>query len=493
MKAFFRIFFTGAALLFAFTTAVSARRFLFLESAYVGDGWFRYTISAPDDPYFLFVDVGAISIYEPGMSVLELGPPPPRWTNNPSTEPAVTWVSEDINGWNVRQRPYSTSFLLNGTYSSRRGTATLIFSLATITGWNEWGPIVSGNIAGYWNSNVLVPGAPDGSGTNLLTSLPGDLPDPLMAELLRTGKQITGIAYDYPNTNTMRLEGSRDMKVWTNIAYIFGAPGRTTWTSSSPLNDFGNFFRVLLVAEGHATVLPPLTPASPRLVLAGAVLPWLGGGAAILFVAGLYLALVGSPPDYQQGDTVRIMYIHVPSAWMAMMGYGLLGAAGASALIWRHPLADVAAEAIAPVGAGFTFVALVTGSLWGKPTWGTYWVWDARLTSFLVLFFLYVGHIALTHAFDDRQRGRRSAAIIAIVGLINLPIIKFSVDWWNTLHQPASISRFAKPALHPTILTPLLVMAIAFMLLFATLLLLRVRASIIEHRLQTLAMMKARR
>ena len=169
--------------------------------------------------------------------------------------------------------------------------------------------------------------------------------------------------------------------------------------------------------------------------LASALLPWLSAGTALLFAIGLYLALIGSPPDYQQHDTVRIMYVHVPSAWVAMMGYVLLAAGGASAIIWRHPLAEVASEAIAPVGAAFTFVALASGSLWGKPTWGTYWEWDARLTSFLLLFFLYVGHIALTHAFDDRSRGRRSAAILAIVGVINVPIIKYSVDWWNTLHQ----------------------------------------------------------
>jgi heme exporter protein C len=216
--------------------------------------------------------------------------------------------------------------------------------------------------------------------------------------------------------------------------------------------------------------------------LAGTLLPWLTAGAAALFAIGLYLALIGSPPDYQQGDTVRIMYIHVPSAWMAMMGYGLLGAAGASALIWRHPLADVAAEAIAPVGAGFTFVALVTGSLWGKPTWGTYWVWDARLTSFLVLFFLYVGHIALTHAFDDRQRGRRSAAIIAIVGLINLPIIKYSVDWWNTLHQSESILRMDGPSIDPSMLWPLFVMIFAFTLYFFAVVMARMKAMLLEAR-----------
>ncbi|HET6159419.1 MAG TPA: heme ABC transporter permease [Dongiaceae bacterium] len=216
--------------------------------------------------------------------------------------------------------------------------------------------------------------------------------------------------------------------------------------------------------------------------LSGALLPWLTAGAAILFAAGLYFALVASPPDYQQGDTVRIMYIHVPSAWMAMMGYGLLGASGASALIWRHPLADVAAEATAPVGAAFTFVALVTGSLWGKPTWGTYWVWDARLTSFLVLFFLYVGHIALTHAFDDRQRGRRSAAIIAIVGLINLPIIKYSVDWWNTLHQSESILRMGGPSIDATMLRPLFIMGLAFLLYFLAVVMTRMKAMLLEAR-----------
>jgi heme exporter protein C len=223
--------------------------------------------------------------------------------------------------------------------------------------------------------------------------------------------------------------------------------------------------------------------------LASALLPWLTAGAAILFAVGLYLALFDSPPDYQQGDTVRIMYIHVPAAWMAMMGYGLLGAAGASALIWRHPLADIGSEAIAPVGAGFTFVALVTGSLWGKPAWGTYWVWDARLTSFLVLFFLYVGHIALTHAFDDRQRGRRSAAIIAIVGLINLPIIKYSVDWWATLHQSESILRMGGPTIHPTMLWPLFIMIGAFTLYFFAVVMTRMKAMLLEarHRAATFA------
>lgn len=216
--------------------------------------------------------------------------------------------------------------------------------------------------------------------------------------------------------------------------------------------------------------------------LADRLLSWLALGAAGALAVGLYLALVGSPPDYQQGETVRIMYVHVPSAWMAMFGYLLLAICGGLALIWRHPLADIAAEAAAPLGAGFTFIALATGSLWGKPMWGTYWVWDARLTSFLLLFFLYLGHIALTHAFDDRQRGRRSAAVLAIVGVINLPIIKFSVDWWNTLHQPASISRLDGPAIDPSMLWPLMLMAVGFQLLFLALLVIRMKAMLLEAR-----------
>jgi heme exporter protein C len=226
--------------------------------------------------------------------------------------------------------------------------------------------------------------------------------------------------------------------------------------------------------------------------LARAVLRWCACGSVLAFALGLYLALAGSPADYQQGDTVRIMYVHVPAAWMALGGYTLMALASAVAIIWKHRLGDIIAQSAAPVGAGFTVIALATGMLWGQPMWGTFWVWDARLTSVLVLLFLYLGYIALVHSFDDPERGARAGAILALVGWINVPIVKFSVDWWNTLHQPASISRFAEPALHPSILTPLLVMAVAFMLLFATLLLLRVRTAIIEHRLRTLAMAQAR-
>ncbi len=214
------------------------------------------------------------------------------------------------------------------------------------------------------------------------------------------------------------------------------------------------------------------------------VLPALSVVTALVLAVGLYWGLAVAPPDYQQGDTVRIMFIHVPSAWWAMAGYVLLAALGASLLVWRHPLAALMARASAPVGATFCAVCLVTGSLWGRPMWGTYWVWDARLTSMLLLFFLFLGHIALSHAYDNPDRGDRAAAILAIVGVINVPIIKFSVDWWNTLHQPASVMKLGGPAIHPTILYPLLVMGLAQLLLFITLVLLRTETEIDRRRLE---------
>jgi heme exporter protein C len=225
--------------------------------------------------------------------------------------------------------------------------------------------------------------------------------------------------------------------------------------------------------------------------LARRVIPWGAATAAAMLAIGLYLALFASPPDYQQGETVRIMYVHVPAAWMALGAYTTMALASATALIWKHRLGDLIAQSAAPIGAGFTVIALATGMLWGQPMWGTFWAWDARLTSVLILLFLYLGYMALVRAFDDPERGARAGAILALVGWINVPIVKFSVDWWNTLHQPASISRLAKPAIHSSILTPLLVMAVAFMLVFATLLLIRVRSAIAEHRLRTLAMARA--
>jgi heme exporter protein C len=227
------------------------------------------------------------------------------------------------------------------------------------------------------------------------------------------------------------------------------------------------------------------------LKMAAAVLPWVTGATIVLFALGLYFAIFASPPDYQQGESVRIMYVHVPAAWMAMMVYGLLALLAAASLIWRHPLADVMAKAAAPLGAGFTRIALVTGSLWGEPTWGTWWKWDARLTSVLVLFFFYLGHIALTNAFDDATRGARAAAILALVGVINLPIIKFSVEWWSTLHQPASILRLGAPTIDPSMLTPLFLMAGAFLGYFVCLLILRTRAELAARRIRALRLLAA--
>jgi len=214
------------------------------------------------------------------------------------------------------------------------------------------------------------------------------------------------------------------------------------------------------------------------------LMPWCAAGAVVFLAAGFYLALFVAPPDYQQGEAVRIMFVHVPAAWMASFVYLLMAVASAVALIWRHPLADLAAQAAAPLGAGFTLVCLVSGSLWGQPMWGTWWVWDARLTSVLVLFFLYLGYIALVHAFDDPSRGARAGAVLALVGAVNLPIIKFSVDWWSTLHQPASVFRIGGPTIDRAMLAPLLVMAVGFMLYFASLLMLRIRTAILESRLR---------
>jgi len=222
------------------------------------------------------------------------------------------------------------------------------------------------------------------------------------------------------------------------------------------------------------------------LELVKAVVPWLAALVVILLGTGLYLSFFVAPPDYQQGETVRIMFIHVPTAWLAMFGYTVIALAALGTLIWRHPLADVAAKTAAPIGATFTFIALVTGSLWGKPMWGTYWVWDARLTSMLVLFLLYLGLIALWHAIEEPGRAGRAAAILALVGTVNIPIIKFSVDWWNTLHQPASVFRAGGPTIDPALLTPLFVMAAGFTALFVLLHLIAMRAEILRRRVRAL-------
>jgi heme exporter protein C len=222
------------------------------------------------------------------------------------------------------------------------------------------------------------------------------------------------------------------------------------------------------------------------LALSGRILPWLMAATAVLLAAGLYLAFFVAPPDYQQGDSVRIMFIHVPSAWLSMAGYGVMAVAALGTLVWRHPLADVTQKAAAPIGAAFTFLALVTGSIWGKPMWGTWWVWDARLTSELVLLLVYLGLIALWQAVEDPGKAARAAAILTLVGTVNLPIIKFSVDWWNTLHQPASVFRPGGPSIDASLLTPLFVMAIAMTLLYVVLLLMAMRNEILRRRVRTM-------
>src|SRR5471032_1843298 len=226
------------------------------------------------------------------------------------------------------------------------------------------------------------------------------------------------------------------------------------------------------------------------LTLTARLLPWLAAATALAFAFGL-ARVMGAPDDYQQGATVKIMFIHVPSAWLSMFCWGLMSVAALGTLVWRHPLADVAARSAAPIGAAFTFLCLVTGSLWGRPMWGTYWVWDARLTSVLVLFLMYLGVIALYRSVEDPGRAGRAAAILTLVGAINLPIIKFSVDWWSTLHQPASVLKLGGPSIYSTILIPLLVMALAFTLLFMTLHLAAMGNEILRRRVRSLMLMQA--
>ena len=220
--------------------------------------------------------------------------------------------------------------------------------------------------------------------------------------------------------------------------------------------------------------------------IAEPILPWTSLGALATILLAMYFGIFDSPADYQQGETVRIMYVHVPAAWMALFAYSVMALASGSFLIWKHPLADLSAQAAAPIGAGFTAIALVTGALWGQPMWGTWWVWDARLTSVLILFFLYLGYMALVNGFDDPERGSRMGAILALVGFVNVPIIKFSVDWWNTLHQPASISRLDAPAIDTSMLIPLLLMAIGFKLFFISILILRIKIHLLKKRIRSI-------
>jgi heme exporter protein C len=230
----------------------------------------------------------------------------------------------------------------------------------------------------------------------------------------------------------------------------------------------------------HRLASPPHTYR-----FAGQCLPWLAAGAAIAIGYGLVAGLAFAPPDYQQGDAFRIIYVHAPSAWISLAAYTVMAIAGGVALIWRMKIGFAVAAAAAPIGASFTLVALVTGSLWGRPMWGTYWEWDPRLTSELILLFLYFGVVALRQAYDDPARGDRSAALLALVGVINVPIIHFSVEWWNSLHQGATVAKFGKPAMPGSMLWPLLAMFLGFMLFFGAVLCVRLRAQILQRERST--------
>ena len=225
--------------------------------------------------------------------------------------------------------------------------------------------------------------------------------------------------------------------------------------------------------------------------ISGVVLPWLAVVGAMLTAIGFGAGLFLAPADWQQGDAVQMMYVHVPAAWLASAGYTALAVCSLFSLVWRHPLADLAAAEISPVGAGFTALCLASGSIWGKPMWGAWWVWDARLTSVLVLFFLYLGHVALVRAFDDPVRGYRAGAILALLGVVNLPIIKFSVDWWNTLHQPATIGLTGAPSMHISMFWPLVVAGLGNIFIFGAIVLSRLRSAVMERRIRGLLSARA--
>ena len=223
--------------------------------------------------------------------------------------------------------------------------------------------------------------------------------------------------------------------------------------------------------------------ASPRHFyrISGRLIPWLAWLTGILLVAGLYLGLFVAPPDYQQGQSYRIIFVHVPSAWMSLFIYTFMAVLGAIYLIWNIKLADVMARSSAVLGAAFTFLALATGSLWGKPMWGAWWVWDARLTSELILLFLYLGYVALVTAIEDTRTAARAGAVLILVGVVNIPIIHYSVEWWNTLHQGPTVTKLDKPSIHLSMLIPLLLMAGAFQLYYFTVVLMRARVEVMER------------
>lgn len=242
-----------------------------------------------------------------------------------------------------------------------------------------------------------------------------------------------------------------------------------------------------------STVTQRLANPTRFMELSARLLPWTAAAAAAIIAYGLYLAFFVAPPDYLHGEIARIMFVHVPSAWMAMGIYVVVAASAFGLLVFRHPLADVSVKAAAPIGAVFTLLALLTGSLWGKPAWGTYWVWDARLTSVLILFFLYLGLIALRASLEDETQAAKLTAILALVGIVMLPIIKFSVDWANTLHQPSSVLKLGGPTIHSSILTPLLVMGAGFLVMFLALHMKAMRNEILRRRVKALQMAEVER
>jgi len=215
--------------------------------------------------------------------------------------------------------------------------------------------------------------------------------------------------------------------------------------------------------------------------IAGKWIPWLGWIFLLLLAAGLYGGLVEAPPDYQQGESYRIIFVHVPSAWMSLFIYVVMAVCGAIIIVWHMKLAEVVLISSAPIGASFTLLALVTGSLWGKPMWGTYWVWDARLTSELILLFLYLGIIGLHNAIDDKRTASRAVGILALVGVVNIPIIHFSVEWWHSLHQGPTVTKFDKPSIHWSMLLPLLLMALAFQFYYVLVLFHKCRVELLRR------------
>ncbi len=229
-----------------------------------------------------------------------------------------------------------------------------------------------------------------------------------------------------------------------------------------------------------------LANPSRFLKIAENILPYSLFIFVITLFLGLYFSFFLSPPDYLQGETVRIMYIHVPCAWLSLMIYSIMAGCSFISLVYKHKLPDIISRSCAPIGACFTLATLLTGSIWGKPTWGTWWVWDARLTSELVLFFIYIGHILISNSFDDFEKGDRNAAILTLIGIINLPIIKWSVDWWNTLHQPASISKFSSPSIDDSMMIPLFIMSISLLFFFISIVILRLKGEILLRKIDVI-------